>query len=726
MPCRTLHRESRGFGIGDQMSSNGDIHVESDPKKASVDILSFGSSKRAMSQRARRLIASFATMAIVLGGGVVAVTYYYDSVGEVLPDKIATAQATVILAGDGRTQIARLATVNRIDIAITDLPEPIRQALIAGEDKDFFKDSAVGSALTRRFVATATDSSPSALRTTVLARKLESRYSKLQILGFYLNSADFGRGAVGAETAAQAYFGKPARELTVAEAAVLGAVIKEPHGADGGLSAYDPEAHPDTAQMRWAYVLDVMVEQKWITSDERGRLQFPSVRTSSAVTTGAQWGITVKEGDSQLAAGNIVNYVYAEMKAQGIEPAELKTGGYRITTTIDPQAQSLLERAARPDLPGSQLYGRKIVRTAQGTPQQDLEAAGVVIDHKTGRVLAYYGGIDGTATDLAGVNTSGAGEFGGYSPGASMEIYTLAAALDAGASLRSRWKALPFTTDDRYKIGNGGAANTSCKDHCTLEYSLAKSYNVPFYWVARQVGPGAVVKIANAAGVQHMWDNNGHQMMAAGVQGTADRAPFDRQVGFGQYPITVFDHAAGVSTFANGGVANRPHFVLKVEKLDPVTGEYRQVVGKGERLAPTQVIRAPVAQDVTYAMKQTAADRGWSSAFNGREVAAVPGVWNASAVKNGTVQPSSDNAYAWVVGFTEQFSVAIWTGNAAGVSAVVDPVTKRTITPGTTAYRIWSGFVAGYSEAKQFPKVELAGPAHVGNDAFPLANGVQP
>ncbi|MEV6971324.1 transglycosylase domain-containing protein, partial [Hamadaea sp. NPDC051192] len=552
----------------------------------------------------------------------------------------------------------------------------------------------------------------------------EDKYDKNTIMGFYLNTIDFGRGAVGVEKAAQAYFGKGAKDLSIAEAAVLGSVIRDPYDDGGKLSIYDPEGHPDTAKGRWGYVLDNMVEKKWITPEERAQQQFPQARKYSTVTTTAEWGIKVEPGSpAGTATGNVINYVYEELKAQGIEPQELKTGGYRVTTTIDPEAQKQLEAAARPDLKGSELYGRKIVTDPK--KKQDLESAGVVIDHENGRVIAYYGGLDGTAIDLAGLNTQGGALVGGHPPGSSMKIYTLAAALEAGASLQSRWKAKP---DKSLNLGNAGWSNPSCGDYCTLEFSFMKSYNVPFYWVARQIGPGKVVKMAYQAGVRYMWNNDNIESLSAkGVQTDASRTPFDRQVGFGQYGITVLDHATGVATIANGGVYNKPHFVLKVEKKDPDTGKYEPVEGKGEKLAAKQVINRRIANDVSYAMEKVFTDHGWSGAQDGRQVAAKTGTWEGATVdKNGNWQPSTSNAHAWVVGFTKQFSVAIWTGNAAGSYPVLDPKTGKTINSGGTPYRVWSEFIKDYSDAKKLPKQKLADPSRYGSDGVQFANGVSP
>lgn len=707
--------------------------------------------KAKKAKRTKILIASFAAFLIIFGVGAIGGTYYFDSLKDILPDNIVTAQTTMIMAADGKTQIAQLGTENRINVPMESIPEQIREALIAGEDKDFFRhhgisytgilraawnnltsgDTQGASTITQQYVKLATEHSEISyarkLREAILARKLEDKYSKLQIMGFYLNTVDFGRGAIGVEKAAQAYFNKSAKDLTVPEAAVLGSVIKDPYAENGALSLYDPEAHPDTAQGRWNYVLTNMVDNGWLKQSDKDTMQMPKTRPSKGIVTTAEWGIKVNPGSpAGTATGNVVNYVYAELKEQGIDPKELKTGGYRVKTTIDPKAQKIVEKAARPDLKGSELEGRTIKKDKTGKIVQDLESGAVMINPENGRVLAYYGGLDGTGIDYAGVNTGANGLYGGHEPGSSMKIYTLAAALDAGASLQSRWKAMPFTTDDKLKVGNAGSPNTGCKDYCTLEYSLIKSYNVPFYWVARQIGPGKVVKMAHNAGVNTMWDNNGgaHDLSKE-VQDDQDRTPFDRQVGFGQYGITVLDHASGVSTFANGGVYNRPHFVLSVEKKDPVTGQYKIVPGKGEKLDPKQTIKRQIANDVTAAMQKVfLGHSGWSSAQNGRPVASKTGTWEGSIVKNGKAVPSTENSHAWVVGFTKQVALAVWTGNAASQNPVDDPKTHSTILSGTAPYRIWRDILHDYSEG--MPKEKLADASNVGDDDFPGANGVSP
>ncbi|NUT33813.1 MAG: penicillin-binding protein, partial [Hamadaea sp.] len=711
--------------------------------------------KAKKAKRLKILTASFAVVLILFGAGAIGGTYFFDSVEDFQPEDFQNAQTTMIMAADGKTQLAQLGTENRIMVPMSTIPEKVRKALIAGEDKDFFEHDGISysgimraawnnltssetqgaSTITQQYIKIATEQAQISyarkLREAVLARKLEQKYDKDTIMGFYLNTIDFGRGAVGVEKAAQAYFNKSAKDLTVAEAAVLGAVIRDPYSDGGKLSIYDPEGDPAEAKGRWEYVLNNMLEKHWIDQGERDQQQFPAVRKFAEVSTSAEWGIKTQLGkDLGKATGNVVNYVYEELKAQGITPQQLKTGGYKVYTTIDPVAQKAAEAAARPDVKGSELYGAKQVKDKSGRVVQDLQSAVVAIDHTTGKVLAYYGGLDGTAIDLAGVNTSSGGLVGGHPPGSSMKVYTLAAALEANASLQSRWKAMPFKNEDGNNIGNAGATNTGCKDYCTLEYSFMKSYNVPFYWVARQIGSDKVVQMANAAGVKSMWDEHGgyHNLDADLKAGKIEkRSPFDSYIGFGQYGITVLDHATGVATLANGGVYNKPYFVAKVEKKNPVTGKYEPVANTGGKSTNKRVIRKEVANDVTYAMEKVFGDHsGWSATQGGRDTAAKTGTWEGATVKNGKVVRSSENAHAWVVGFTKQVSLAVWTGNAAGSAPVDDPQTGRTISSGSTPYRVWAEFLKDYNKTKDLPKEKLAGPSNIGDDDISFANGVSP
>jgi membrane peptidoglycan carboxypeptidase len=153
-----------------------------------------------------------------------------------------------------------------------------------------------------------------------MARKLEDHYTKEQILGFYLNTVYFGRGAHGIGAAAEAFFAIPPDKietLTVAQAAVLGAVLRQPEGKSG----YDPANNLDNAKGRWAYVLDNMIEMNWLTQQERDALKYPrrSIPTIPNRASYKNWNHS-KAGNAwgynDRATGHIV-----QLRRRGTRPA---------------------------------------------------------------------------------------------------------------------------------------------------------------------------------------------------------------------------------------------------------------------------------------------------------------------------------------------------------------------------------------------------------------------
>ncbi|MEU8007901.1 transglycosylase domain-containing protein [Catellatospora sp. NPDC049111] len=155
-------------------------------------------------------------------------------------------------------------------VRIEDLPTEVANAFVAAVDPDFYADDAGNvfntSLITRRYVLLATqdtEADESTWRIRIMAGKLQEKYAYAEILGFYLNSADYGRGAVGLVAAAQAYFGKQPAQLTVAEAALLAVQL-----------------HPDRPQPEdgWKQVLDTMVQHGTLGKAERAALTFPRAR----------------------------------------------------------------------------------------------------------------------------------------------------------------------------------------------------------------------------------------------------------------------------------------------------------------------------------------------------------------------------------------------------------------------------------------------------------------
>jgi membrane peptidoglycan carboxypeptidase len=193
----------------------------------------------------RWIVGILAALILLASAAVIGATYFYDGVPSTAP-----------------------LPVSHPVVPVAELPPPVSNAFVAAVDPDFYGSRSItvvpSSLITRRYMVIAADTAgadaESSWRTRVMAHKFEAEYTQTDILGFYLNSADFGSGAVGLAAAAQTYFRKPATQLTVAEAALL-AVRLDPDRPD-----------PRTG---WEKTLDTMVERGWLSSAERTRLTFP-------------------------------------------------------------------------------------------------------------------------------------------------------------------------------------------------------------------------------------------------------------------------------------------------------------------------------------------------------------------------------------------------------------------------------------------------------------------
>lgn len=678
------------------------------------------------------LLSFLAVMVMSAGGGMLALSYYVDDVRP--PDELELSQASRIFFADG-TEMTVLMEENREVIDTTNLTI-VQNAVVAAEDNKFWEHSGVdfigiaraawnnlrggelqgASTITQQYARAAGNLHGQTyrrkLQEAAMAYKLTQKYSKEQILDFYLNTVYFGRGAYGIEAAAKAYFGISASELTVAQAAMLAGIIRYPDDGSG-LSPYDPMHNPEdqtVAYERWRWVLGRMVAMGKLTPEERDAMEFPEVIEPS---TAQPW----YDGPQ----GPIVRQVMRELEAMNI--TDIRTGGYRITTTIVPKLQEAALRAAYREYGGS----------LWDNVEENVGAALVAIDPATGEVLAYFGGDDGTGYDLAGRNwDDNKGWYGGRPPGSTFKIYTLVAALREGVALDTHWKTTPYTPSYRSTpIHNAGRTAENCEgkapDYCTLRWATQYSYNVPFAYFSEAMGtrgPRAITQAAWDAGITLM---TGMRQTPDGEEEVIvdfneiesldeiEPLPFFHEVAFGQYPITVLDHASGVATLAAGGVYHKPHFVKKVEKRNEETGEWEVIVG--DRIAGEQRIEPQIAYAVTDVLSTIPALNGVSLA-GGRPAAAKTGTWEYAG-------PGGGNADVWMVGYTPQIAVAVWVGDPEKHAPIRYTWGESIPSHGLPSH-IWKQFMDEAHQVMGWEIVYFPQALPIGDSQHPYANGEEP
>ncbi len=497
--------------------------------------------KAALIRKTRRrdvVIASVAVVVMLSGLGLAAAAYYVDGVPT--PDQLELPQSTTVYFADAKTPMAKLGTENRTILQFDEMIDSIKEAIVAAEDQTFWTNEGVdfssvlraawnnftggrtqgASTITQQYARIAADlkgvTYSRKLREAVMAWKLDDKYSKEEILGYYLNTVPFGRGAYGIEAAAQAFFGKtanknasPARQLTVAEAMVLVSMVKQPEPNPNdpeGQPGYDPTRGPtalENSRSRWNYVRDGMVSLGYLTRAEADSLEYPN--------TVQEFDPSSRQSGLDLPTGLTVHHVLSELQQtavfRGKPKGYLQNGGFRIVTTIDQRAQAAAEAAA-------DITRRTAPSVVRGQPK-NWRAALVAVEPGSGRVLAYYGGNDGAGADYAGWyydEDGGARGFGQHPPGSSFKVYDLAEAIRQQISVKSRWDSpatKEFPASGRTKGSAAGpvrnASSAECQPRCTLWEATVASLNVTYFALTEKLGPANVIDMARKSGVDSMW-----------------------------------------------------------------------------------------------------------------------------------------------------------------------------------------------------------------------------
>ncbi|WP_240669824.1 transglycosylase domain-containing protein [Actinoplanes solisilvae] len=695
-----------------------------------------GKDKSKSAKKRRRtniLTAAAAVLVIMLGAGVVGGTYFFDDVA--LPPPTTEDQSNLILDAKGGV-LARLGEQNRTVVPQAKINMVVQHAVAAAEDKNFYKhhgidmkgivraawnnftggDKQGASTITQQYARHAADlkdiSYNRKLREAVIARKLESKYDKPQIMAMYLNYIYLGEGRYGIEAAAQGYFGKsvttPAGQknaVTPYEAAVLASIIKQPEPTKTH-KGYDPNYNPTDAKQRWEYTMKNMVEMGWITKEVYDARKYPKVKP---VSSGA-----CKTCAAGKPVGMIMRHVRAELAEMGISQQEFDKGGLTVNTTIDPAVQKAAEEAG----------SRKSKESPMHDKPATYQAAVIGIDPSNGRVLGYYGGDDPDGLDYGGY-LSGDGKkiIGGQSPGSTFKIYTLAAALKEDISFKTTWDGTKLRPNGS-KISNAGAdPGKVCGGKikfCDLETATIKSYNFPFYWIAEGIGRDKVIAAARDAGIRHMYTDGNDQFPNGKLVDLAktDKSTwmkdgyFDNEVAFGQYRVLPIEHAEGVATIVGNGVHHEAHFIKSVTRVDPDTG--KKTPAGSENIKGKQVFDPDQMSNLQSVLKEIVRvdDRDLR---NGQEGIAKSGTWE---FKEG----SGDT---WFVGGMPQLAATVWVGGAKNKVELKEKGGGDMFGAGTPS-RIWKKFLDAVIKAKDLEREDFPKRVETGNADSPYANGQEP
>lgn len=585
-------------------------------------------------------------------------------------------QPVTIYYSDGKTELAALnpAEGSRINIKYEDVPEHVRNAVLAAEDRTFYTnpgfdargiaravwrqangEAGGGSGITQQYVKVATNEDDFTLKRklkeVVIATKISRNTPKEQILENYLNIIYFGRQAYGIQAASQAYFGKNVKDLSVSEGALLAGMIQSP-------SRSDPLKNPERASNRWNFVLDGMVEQGWLSATERTEQQLPTVIEPS------------KSGPGTVTdfRRHIQNQVEAELADQGIDQATLNRIGGRIITTIDKPAQDKAVDA--------------VSKVLQGKPE-NLHASLAAVDPKTGAVRAYFGGQDGTGYDLAGGTA--------WQPGSSFKPFVMLAGLEQGIGLGALYPGKGPLTFGDYKVDNSESADYP---DLPLQKAMTFSVNTAFVALAKDVGPDKVADAAHQAGIPKSFNDKPTLV-------NGDGTPPGLAIGLGAYEVRTLDMAAAYASFASQGARHDTYFVQEYIGADDQS-RYKHI-DKGSVPAFDSQNRernAQLACNVTDSLVEVPAYSKFPLA-DGR----------LSAAKTGTAQRGStgENANTWTVGYTPSVSAAVWVGDPAQTALKLG---TRNIFGSTVAGPIWKAFMDAYLEGtpkEEFPKCKPIG-----------------
>lgn len=571
-----------------------------------------------------KLVKKYPLLSLIVGFFLICFIYIFKALPS--PTKLTSypfPTSTLILSKDGHLLYEIYAEKNRVPVQLEDLPEYVKWATVASEDKNFYHHHGFdikgilraiyntvfhrslqgGSTLTQQLVKNALLGPQRTLRRkireAILTFGTEVIYAKDEILEMYLNQAPYGGTAWGIEAAAQTYFDKHARDLSLAETALLAGLPASP-------TRFSPfGAHPELAKSRQERVLKRMYEEGYISQEEFKQAADEELKFASAVI--------------DIQAPHFVLFV-KELLAEKYGEKMVEQGGLKVTTTLDLGLQDFGQQTV-----ASEVAKLKRLNVSNG--------AALITNPKTGEILAMVGSRDYFNEEVDGnVNVT----LRPRQPGSSIKPINYGLAFEQKLITPATvLNDIPTCFD---VVGQ--------KLYCPVNYdgqfhgptqarfALGSSYNLPAVKVLALNGLEAFVAKATEMGITTFKDPSNYGL----------------SITLGGGEVTMYDLTQAYSAFANLGIRQDLWAIKKVENFQGET-IYEHPQQEGPRVLSMEA--AFLINHILYDDNARAAAFGrgsWLVVKNHPEV----------AVKTGTTNDLRDN---WTIGWTPSIMVAAWVGN---------------------------------------------------------------
>ncbi len=588
--------------------------------------------------------------------------------------------------------------ISRTVIPFSEIPRHVKNATVAIEDSEFYQHHGIsfesiiraffvnleagqkmqgGSTITQQLAKTTLLTSEKSytrkFKEAILALKMEKIFSKEEILSFYLNEIPYGGTNYGVEAASQYFFGKDAKNLTLAESAYLAAIPKAP-------TYYSPYgSHRNELESRKDLVLDRMSSLGFISEEEAGAAKKEKV-------------IFVGRTEKNIMAPHFIMFIKSYLEEKyGKEIVE--ESGLKVTTTLNwnlqQKAESIVAKYAKENVEKFNAYNAGLV----------------AIDPKTGKILVMVGSKDYFGpSELAectpGKNCRFEGNFNVTTaprqPGSSFKPFAYAAAFQKGYTPETT--VFDLQTEFNSSCNPDGTPKEGVKkEECymptnydnifrgpvTFRNALAQSINVPSVKVLYLAGLEDSLKTAKNLGITTL----------------ADASRYGLTLVLGGGETTLLEMTGAYSVFANDGFRNLPVGILKIENA------------KGEILEefitqPKQVIEPNVNRTINDILSDNEAR---TPTFGSQSFLYFPE--RDVAVKTGTTNDYRD---AWVIGYTPNFALGVWVGNN-------DNTSMEKKVAGFIAAPMWNAF---FQEVlKKLPRENFIKPEPAPSDIKPVLKG---